>query len=354
MRSTIKLLAFAVLATLGIAMMSMAQTDRGRAIEMLRAELDRTDQIIERAESEIVGSGNQTAITALEQAKSLQSQARDQFALGTPAGYLAARRLTLLARQQVVLALKVIGGARGNTEQQDDFVLRKLESAADRLDQALESLAAGGNRNLEAIADAAKQNLDRAWEFYRNKQYRPALKLAEQVERAAGRILGAGELKQLGREEFERLSLSIGQLIETARQQLADCNSETGMAYLTEAEQAYQLAQDLYERERVGAALQALQRSRELALKAGRECRGLDRLQERYEQLMAQLNRLKIESAAPDDVIEPFDRLLTQAEDQLALAHQYIVDNNWQKAAIALQAAQLSIRQAEELLSQTG
>jgi tetratricopeptide (TPR) repeat protein len=352
MRYTIKLLTLAMLATLGIAVMSAAQADR--AVELLRAELDRTDQIIERAETEISSSGNQAAMTALDQAKDLQSQARDQFALGTPAGYLAARKVTLLARQQVVLALKLIGGTRGNTEQQDDFVLRKLESAANLMDRALESLATGENRNLEAIADAAKQNLDRAWEFYRNQQYRPALKLAEQVEKAATRILTAGELKEFGREEFERLSSTIGQLIETVRQQMADCNSETGMAYLTEAEQAYQLAQDLYDRERVGAALQALQRARELAMKAGRECRGLDRLQARYDQLLAELNRLKNESTIPENAVEAFNRLLAQAEDQLSLAHQNIGENNWQQAALALQAAQLSIRQAEELLNPTG
>lgn len=352
MRYTIKLLTLAMLATLGFAVLSSAQSDR--PVELLRAELDRTDQIIERAESEIVSSGVQAAITALDRAKDLQSQAREQFALATPAGYLAARKLTLLSRQQVVMALKLIGATRGNTEQQDDFVLRKLESASNQLDRALESLAADSNRNLEAIADAAKQNLDRAWEFYRNQQYRPALKLAEQVEKAAVRIMAAGELKEYGREEFDRLSSTIGQLLETVRQQLADCNSETAMAYLTEADQAYQLAQDLHERDRIGAALQALQRSRELAMRATRECRGMDRLQARYDQLVAELNRLKSESNIPDNVLEAFNRLTAQAEEQLALAHQNIGENNWQQAALALQAAQLSIRQAEELLKQTG
>ena len=351
----LRTLVVAVLAILGIALSVTAQTDRSRGIELLRAELDRTDQMIERAEPLVRNSENQTAIGTLDRAKNLQGRAHEEFSKATLAGYASARKLTLLAREQVLLALKLIGGARGNTEQQDDFVLRKLESAASLLDRALESLATVETRSLVAIAEAAKGNLDRAWEFYRNKQYRPALKLAEQVEKAAEKILSTTERGEIGREDFDRRSSNVRQLIDQVRQQLTDCNTETGQAFLAEAEQAFRLAQELHDRQRIGASLQALQRARELAMKAGRECRGLERLQERYDQLTAQLNRLKDATSAPGyQAADSFRKLVAQAEDQLSLASRHINGGDWRKAAVALQAAQIAIRQAEELMKQAG
>ncbi len=356
MKSTIHILVVTVLAILVIALSVGAQSDKNKTAELLRAELERTDQIIERAEPLVRGSENETAISTLDRARDNQARAREEFGKGNTVGYIAARKLTLVARGQVALALKLVGGTPGgNTEQQDDFVLRKLDQTTGLLDRALESLATVENRSLVALADAARSNLDKAWEFYRNQQYRPALKLAEQVERAAEKILTAATRGEQREQDFERLSANVAQLIDQARQQLADCDSETGRTLLAEAEQAFQLAQELHEKQRTPASIQALQRARELAMKAGRECRGLDRLQERYDKLTAELNRLKSDVTIPDGVEgDALRRLLAQAEEQLALASQHINDGDWRKAALALQAAQLAIRQAKELTGQTG
>lgn len=349
---TLIVIAFAIL---GLTLSVTAQADRNRPVEVLRAEIDRTDQLIERADPLIMGSGNQVAITTLDRARDLQSRAREEFAKGTVAGYASARKLTMLAREQVQVALKLIGGTPGNVEQQDDFVLRKLESVSSLLDRALESLATQPDQNLVQIGDVAKNNLDRAWEFYRNKQYRPAVKLAEQVEKAANKILSESERGAMGLEDFDRVSGNVRQFMEQVRQEVAGCNSTTATGYLTEADQAYQLALQLHERQRTGAAMQALQRARELAMKAGRECRGLDRLQARYDQLSAELNRVRNSPDAPvGPSADAFNQLLSQAQEQLALANRHINDGDFQAAAVALQAAQIAIRQAEALMKQTG
>jgi hypothetical protein len=281
----------------------------------------------------------------------VQQRAWDQFSIGTQAGYLAAQALTRQARSLIKDALKLIGSTGNNSEQQDGFVLRRLERADDLMDQAKETLASGEDQNLSTLLDATQANLDRAWEFYRNKQYRPAVALADQVERTLQKIIQSDGLVNRAKENYERRKENVDRLLDQFRQMLADCGSETAKGFMQQADKAVELADQLYAEQRYWAGSQVLQQARELGVKAARECQGTEMLQLRHDKLQTRIEQLRQSGASlPDAQKESLTRLLNEAEKQLDLASQGLTESNWEKATLALQAAQLAIRQAEGLV----
>jgi len=316
-------------------------------IDKINSEIDRTDQMIERTENAPGVSDNDQAKKALDVARDLQQQAKDKF---NDARYAWAYTLTIKAREMLLVAIKLAGSSQNSSEQQDGFVASRLERAADKLERAKEAIEGEDNPALNAIYEAAKDNLARAWEFYRDKRYVPALKMADQVEKAAQKLTEIGSEREHDTGDFDRRKENVSQIIEQISQALSDCGSATAKSFLDEAQKALQLADDLKER-RPGAALQALQRARELAMRAERECKGEAQLGQRYDRLQSKVEQLKASSGSlSGSAKDSFDKLISQAEEQLGLADSYIRDGSWEKATAALQAAQLSIRQAEGLL----
>jgi flagellin-specific chaperone FliS len=256
----------------------------------------------------------------------------------------------LLARDLVRRALRT----NPTSEQNDDRVLRRLERAGDKLDRAGELLAESDSQNLQAIYDAARENLRRAWDFYNAKQYAPAIKLARQVEMTADRINISIDNQSASTANYERRLEAVRDAISQAWEMLTECNSADARALLEQAEKGLALAEQLAANGRIPAAMQSLQRARELAIRATRECRGPDVMTARYQRLVSQLEQLKEQSPSfTGETKDAVDRLLVQADEQLALAQGFIQSNEFEKAAAALQAAQLALRQAEAYILQT-
>ena len=335
----------------------MAQRGSGGAGgEMLQAELDRTDQLIERSQGVVMASGSTAAVDVFNLAVKLQTQAKAEFNTHTPAGYIECRLLTMSARDKVHLALRLVapGQGGGGNELQDGAVQRRLDQAGNNLDRAQDVISESTNSNLGALYQAARNNLDRAWEFYRSKQYRPALKLADQVNMAAEKILSlAGETDAQGEGTFERRESNVSQLVDRAKQMLPDCQSESAAKLVNQAEQNLNLAKDLDAKQQTGA-LAALRTARELALKAVAECRGNGQLEQHYTQLLSRLDRAKEQAAElTGSVRSSVDKFLSEAQDQLNLARGFLDQNQPIRAQAALQAARLAIQQAE-VISQQG
>jgi tetratricopeptide (TPR) repeat protein len=324
----------------------LAQTG-GISPERIQAEMDLTDRLIEQAQDQINATDNPAGMAFLEQAVSSQDIAKAAFA---EAQYLKARQFTLLARDLVRRALRT----NPTSEQNDDRVLRRLERAGDKLDRAGELLAESDSQNLQAIYDAARENLRRAWDFYNAKQYAPAIKLARQVEMTADRINISIDNQSASTANYERRLEAVRDAISQAWEMLTECNSADARALLEQAEKGLALAEQLAANGRIPAAMQSLQRARELAIRATRECRGPDVMTARYQRLVSQLEQLKEQSPSfTGETKDAVDRLLVQADKQLALAQGFIQSNEFEKAAAALQAAQLALRQAEAYILQT-
>lgn len=315
--------------------------------DKIQTELDRTDRLIEQAQELIRATGNPAGVAFLEQAVRIQDLAKIAF---NEDRLLEAWRLTLLARDLVRRALK----NNRTTEQNDDLVLRKLERAGDKLDRAGELLAESDEQNLLAIYESARDNLRRAWDFYNSKQYAPANKLADQVEKTAERIISSVDNQGASNANYERRLEAVREAINNARETLANCQSTKAQGLFEQAEKGLALAEQLVGNGRIPAAMQALQRARELAVRATRECRGGEEMTARYQRLVSQSERLKEQGLnLTGETREAVDRLLVQADEQLVLAQGYIQSNELEKATAALQAAQLALRQAEAYILQS-
>ncbi len=321
-----------------------AQTGQfGSQISKLRMELERTDQIIERAREAVRVSQSPASKISLERARQLQNLAWENFRKGTTEGYKAALLLTRQAREQAQNAMSY-GRV---TEQNTDLVLRRLEKVDDMVDRLSETLREDPQRNFQGVYDAARNNLDNAWEFYRNGQYRPALKLANQVERALRKIWQAANRHRRQAENVDRQLERVGELIESARISMAECNSDPARRLFQEAEKSYETAKDVAAKENHQAARKALERARKLALEAKKECASFDDLESRYQRLKGQADGLRERLGNRNSHAQ---RLLEQAYEQLRKAAGHIEGREANKAAAALKAAQLSLNQLKRLL----
>ncbi|MEW6050545.1 MAG: hypothetical protein AB1644_05725 [Candidatus Zixiibacteriota bacterium] len=333
-----------LLAALLVALAVPAMGQQGMGREVVQMEMDRTQDMLDRAKEVARTYDCPLAAAPLEQARKRQEEAEQAFAQNTLLGTQTAHVLTQRARDLIKMALANCRQA----EQNEAVVQRMMERAAELIDRAGAAVADSQDRNLVAIYEAAKDNLTRAWEFYRQKQYRPALKLADQVEKMAWKILGAEHRQNQREESYDRRHENVRQLLDRARSAVSDCGSESAQTMLRQANETFALAENLFGRGQVVAALQTLLKAREFALKATRECEGTDQLQARHDRLKRRLDQLSDQSSGlSGESLQKVQEQLHQAAEQLSLAQEALNSGQTDKAIAALQAAQLVIRQAE-------
>jgi len=314
--------------------------------DAVRQELERTDDLIQQAREAVFNANSVIAAQALDQAVALQKQAWDEFA---GRRYGQAYVFTRKARDRAALA---VSNSR-QTEQLEGVVQARLEQAGDLLQRAHDALTGNAlDNNLGALFDNARNNLDRAWEFFRGRRYRPALKLAEQVEQAAQKLMDlAQESKRLD-ADYHRWAENVDRLLDYARDLAISCDSRAGLVYLEQAEKARAAAESLYADRRLAGALQTLKQARNAARLSARECHGIDNLQQRYERLRAEADRSAEDFRSYDGADrEVASKLLDQTYQQLDLAARHLADDDMEATQIALQAAQLALRQAQRYIA---
>jgi hypothetical protein len=316
---------------------------QGQIVERLRVQLERTDQMIERAAEAVRATNSAIALQPLENAKSLQEMAWTSFRAGTVEGYTAAAVQT---RQALELAKKALSNARASQES-DDSVQRRLERAAEFVERARELVGQSGNDTMRELLASLQQNLQRAWEFYRQGDLRPAVKLANQVEIAARKIINMAGSDVRAQNTFEQRRSAAGERMERAREVLSECQSQTGLRFLEQARAAFELSVQLARENQHDAALQALQNANKLASRAIEECGGAGMLQRRYDRLRTELDRLT-EMVDPGN--ENAGRLIESAREQLELARRHLNANDAEAATAALRAAQLTLNQLQRKL----
>lgn len=334
------LIALALLVGSGLLAQSGVQRDK------VQEELDRTDQLIAQAEEQLQSMENPAGLAFLEQAKATQQQAKDLFAGNQ---FVEARRMTMLARDLLRKALRT----NRATELGSDQALRKLEQAEDKLERARELLAESENQPMAALLDAATDNLKRAWDFYTAGKFIPAIKLAEQVEKTADRILSRGSSGSAA--NYQRRLESVRDAIDKAGEVVGRCQMEEGKSLLEQAVKALESAEQLADNGQTAAALQMLQKAKVFAGRAMRACESTDEnLAARYHRLLGLADQLKEQSQSMSgENREAVDLLLTKAYEQLEIARMAIDAADVAKATPALQAANLAIRQAEEIVLET-
>jgi len=310
----------------------------------LRRELEKTDELIERVEEAVRTSSSAVGAQVLTQAKQVQGQAWTLFHGNSYGQSLMATRR---ARE---LAASALVNSR-NMEQLEGVVLRKLEQVRDLTERAKELVAGLENDAFNAMFENARGNLVRAWEFYRGQQYRTSLKLADQVGKAAEKLIRMARQQNRGETEFERRREYVERLLMQAREAIGDCDSETAQQHLERAENNYETALKMQSQKHIQAGLQALRQTRQAALRAAGECQGMDRLQARYEMLRKEVDKLaeQLRERSGENSLAA-GKLVRQAYEQLDLTREHLNKNEMEPAMAALQAARLAMRQAQRYI----
>jgi hypothetical protein len=326
-----------LIALLATSSLAQTMTNEGK----VRMELERTDEVIERANDVARSSNTPMAAPSLQEAIKLQKGAWEGYRRRY---YPVAYRLTMEARD---LAKKAIVRSR-LTEQGETVVLHKLERAAELLERAKEAMSQGSDGRLQTIYESAKNSLNRAWEFYRSQRYRAALKLANQVINAGQEILNAANRQIRKYAEFERRSEAVAELIVKAREDIAECSHDDALKLVEQADKMYQLSQELAAEDKYAAALRNLQQARKMVIETSKMCNGDDALKRRHDRIKSEADLLSEKMSTGDDTGR---RLLNQVYEQLQLAEDFINRQQTGSAAAALKAAQLTLNQLKKHLT---
>lgn len=335
-----------VLVLLSLVSLASAQTGM-RDRDRVRAELERTDQVIEHARELISHSNYAGARIALEAAVKLQNEAWDVFRdARLNRDLVIAKRLTVQAREQAQRAVS----SGHNAEDNVSALQNKLERTTEMLSQARSMTGGHGNSRHQSVLDAAADLLDRAWEMYRNGQYRAALKLVNQAEETARKVVNASQQQQQRLGQLDRQAEMIRDGLDRVEATLAECQSEVAVKLMEQARQAYRLAVQLRNENRYTAAIQSLKNARKMAEQAARECRGGQSLTQRYDRLTAETDRVG-EQALPSD--EQAGKLIDLIREQLDLAKDYLDSGDTKSATAALRAGELTLGQLKRHLGQS-
>ncbi|MEO0108445.1 MAG: hypothetical protein ABIK62_04655 [candidate division WOR-3 bacterium] len=232
--------------------------------DAVRAELERTDQIIARARELVENSGNQPALRDLNLAIETQRKAWAAFDLG---GLRAAEKLTLAARR---LAQRAILLVRYNPDRINAEIERALELMREigpRIERSRNPRAIELWRLAESEINSARQEL-------RREHYLLALKFAaaarNHARMAIALVLGTADPERI-RAELERTD----DLIKRVQERLTAISSQQAQELLRRAEDWQQQARTALENQMPGQALRLTLAARDLLLRAWERGSGL-------------------------------------------------------------------------------
>ena len=246
---------------LALALTSFALAPQARAQVGgdVQVALDRTDQVIARADAVVLGSQNRLALDYLDQAKQFQARAKSAFS----AGFLTdALRLTETARRRAFAAIELaqqVGSAAF------------LQFAIDRTDAFLDRIAPFlrecPNEPATRLFTTALDLQRRAQEALRQGRPRVALSLTTDARTRATRALrlaeaACGESSDRARRAVERTD----QLLDDSAW-LADAGDKAAQAY-DAARKEQRRAEKQLDDGRYAAALDLTLRSRDQLVRA--------------------------------------------------------------------------------------
>jgi hypothetical protein len=217
--------------------------------------------------------------------------------------------------------------------------------------QARELYSGADSQVLAGTYKSARDQLDRAWEFFREQQYRASLKLAKQVERAARKMLENEGRERQAEANYDRRANEVQRALSRVQERLAECGSEAAEQLVARAREAFQLAARVADEGNYRAALRALQKSHELAGEAQRVCAGEDNLDQRLDRLSDRADRIG-ELIAPGD--DRARTMLSQARQQITMAREFLASDRLDAARAAAKAAQLTLSELQRQIEMGG
>ena len=306
-------------------------------------ELATTDDLIRHARNMIKESGIDKGLELLNMAVELQNQAHN---LGTLRRYESGLRFTLRARDKARQAITVNRQASEN----ENLVQRQLERTDNLIGRFGSAVPSESRPMFESVFTNARENQRLAWEFYHQRQLRPALKLSRQAERTIRNL--ADQVKaRMGQEN--RLENQLRQAeaeLERAATLMATCENNDAAKIYEQARQTFQEGRRLAGDGAPLRAANAIRQARQLMRRLPELCdetSGREHLNRMVEQLRRDL-----------DISGPFIRdsgdnravkFLETALEHLNEADQACDSGQEEVCAANIKAAQINFQKAKKL-----
>jgi arginine decarboxylase-like protein len=227
--------------------------------EEVRIAIERTAEVIARAQDIVEGSGTADASADLNLAIQLQRNAETEFAAGR---LLRALDLTRRAR---LAAERAIGRISGGDA---DRVLAQLERTRELLDRVRERIAECRVDRARSMVQAALEMQVRAEAAAGEKRWLAALRLTMSARERALRALRLCNLEDNLQEAAERALSRTDELISRARDVVADHDGEPARRALHRAVEIQTEAWEQFRSGRYEASLRLTQTARTFAHRA--------------------------------------------------------------------------------------
>ncbi len=332
-------LAAVILAATFILSISPSETFAQGGGGRLDQEISGTDDIISRAQSIMETCGNARGRELLKLALKFQDQAMSEMGQHPLMSY----RYTRQARQRALEAIK----ACQQSDENENLVQRQLELTDDLISRLSESLATLNRPMAESIYNASRDQQRRAWEFYHNHQYRPALRLSRQAEKTLRRLAefsGAGE-NVLGK--LEQQLRQTEQIMERTGDLLLDCGNDEADKLFDQAQESLDRAQAAAIAGDLDKAENSLRQAQRLSNKVQDLCAGESSLERVLKQLQSEMEMAS--GPIRDSGNSRALRLFEEAGEYLSHARNACDKNDTEKCAANLKAAQLNLEKAKRL-----
>jgi hypothetical protein len=249
---------FAALAV--IALIAIARPVSAQSRDEVSSAIERTDDLIARAQSVVGTSDNAQAQSELAAAIRIQADARTEFA----ASHLVlALDLTRRARLHADKAIALVSGLPD-----PDRVLVQLERTRELLDRARERIEECNLDRARAMLRAALEMQARAETSARDGRYLAALQLTMSARERALRALRMCNLEDNLHDAAERALTRTDELISRARDVVSEHDSDRARQALNRAVELEAEAWVQFRADRLEASLRLTQSARSFAHRA--------------------------------------------------------------------------------------
>ncbi len=331
-----------------------AQLGSGR----FESEFSRTAEVIDRARS-AVSDAKARVMTAeiralvfkassfVDLAVNLQAEASQ---MGRNSRFLEGISATMKARERAFEAINLVrqSGAKlaNPADENDNLVLRQLERTDDLIVKIQDQMPVGPSPLLESLFNSAQDGQRQAWEFYRNNQYRPALKLSRQAERTLLRIAARSGEGSAGRQLDNRIN-QMEQRLEQVEAMIQSCNNSEAPDLYKKALNEINVARREAGNGNTDRAENAVSRVQNMLQKILTLCSDGESLNRVIAQLQSEIERVApdIQKSGNSEAAA----LLEAAQSHLREAQSLCANGESEACAAHIKAAQMNVRKAERL-----
>ena len=312
--------------------------------ERLRAKLEQTDEVIDRAADALRDCHNIAGQKLLNEARELQSKAWEAFRGSTPGGDALARQRTENAKK---LALRALDTCRS-----EENIVGSLENllshTRDLVSEVRSRLAESPSVEGERLLEAGVSQLEKAESAYRAARYREAISHAGAARNLLLRAMNRAMPSRTPAASDPGPALArTDDLIGEVASMLREQPSSKAEAFLRNATSVQEEARRHRLAGRPAQALRSTERARDLALEAlwvlermpdrDRAARAIEAVDLLWQDAAASVDR----EAAPEAA-----HALDLAVEQLAAARRALAAGEISKAVEGAKAAEVLVRRS--------